>query len=211
MAGEHQRRGSEAGVVAAEDRNRRLCRCDERDHRAVAGLQAGAADRVERDAGSGGERAAYRRNIAGASRFDLRATGSGRFIADVSKPRRAAMSPAAASSPADGCSGSTMRASTKSIAPSPLRSWKTDAGLEEVERARRDGTSARCCPAPDRGHTDATRKGESRRSACSHRENLSVQNKEGTALLRCPSALTGLAPPAFTAPCRNQTSEPAPI
>jgi hypothetical protein len=33
------------------------------------------------------------------------------------------------------------------------------------------------------------------------------KKQKGTTSLWCPSASTGLAPPAFTAPCRNQTGE----
>src|SRR5436309_11012551 len=55
---------------------------------------------------------------------------TGRSIADVSNPSLAATSAAADSSPAVGFSGSTMRAFTKSTAPSPLRSWNTTPGLK---------------------------------------------------------------------------------
>ena len=56
-------------------------------------------------------------------------------IADVSKPSRAATVAAAASSPAVGSSGSTIRALTKSTAPSWLRSWNTTPGLKKSDNA----------------------------------------------------------------------------
>src|SRR5438552_6274001 len=58
---------------------------------------------------------------------------TGRSIADVSNPSLAATSAAADSSPAVGFSGSTMRAFTKSTAPSPLRSWNTTPGLKNSD------------------------------------------------------------------------------
>ena len=63
----------------------------------------------------------------------------GKSIADVSNPRRAATLAAAASSAIDGLSGTTMRASTASIAPSPFESRKTVPGLKKSEREGAEG------------------------------------------------------------------------
>src|SRR5262245_51606106 len=70
---------------------------------------------------------------ASPSLLPIRATGM--FIAEVSYPSRAATLAAAASSPAVGCSASTIRALTKSTAPSLLRSWKTTPGLKKSASA----------------------------------------------------------------------------
>ena len=53
MTREHHGGRGDAGLVSAEHGNGSLAGVRKRDHRAVARLQAGAADRVERDAGSG--------------------------------------------------------------------------------------------------------------------------------------------------------------
>ncbi len=52
-------------------------------------------------------------------------------MAVVSNPRRAATFAAAATSASAGASGSAIRASTKSVTPSLLRSWKTRPGLKK--------------------------------------------------------------------------------
>ena len=111
------------------------------------------------------------------------ATASGRFIADVSKPRRAAMSLAAASSADDGCSGSTILASTKSIAPAvpvaiPAGRRPGSEGGRKVWRVPGAG-SARCWPAPERRLT-AVRARSRRRRRLFTPENLSVQNKRAS-------------------------------
>src|SRR5260370_79190 len=53
----------------------------------------------------------------------------------VSTRRRAAISAPAASSPDEGSSARTIRASTKSIAPSPFLSCQTSPGLKKSESA----------------------------------------------------------------------------
>ncbi len=60
---------------------------------------------------------------------------SGRFIAIVSKPSRAARSAAADTSAALGLSPNTTRAWTKSITPSPLRSWRRPPGAKSAARS----------------------------------------------------------------------------
>src|SRR5262245_38325378 len=61
--------------------------------------------------------------------------GSGRFIAVVSRPRRAATFAAATTSAFEGASPSTSAASTKSTTPSPLRSWSSAPVFRMPERS----------------------------------------------------------------------------
>ena len=75
--------------------------------------------------------------MSGRSSFGLSAFGwifsIGKSIAEVSNPSRAATSAAAASSAAVGRSGRTIRASTKSIAPSPFVSRNATPGLKKSD------------------------------------------------------------------------------
>ena len=65
----------------------------------------------------------------------------GRFMADVSNPKRAATLAAAATSASLGGSPSIRWASTKSMCPSPLRSWRIG---PSSKIASRPGTSRSC-------------------------------------------------------------------
>src|SRR6185295_13960780 len=60
------------------------------------------------------------------------------------------------------------------------------------------------------GDSRRLRQGRGAGHACSQRRIYQYKTK-GHRVIAMPPCSTGLAPPAFTAPCRNQTSEPAPI
>src|SRR5262245_17742409 len=100
--------------------------------------------RLKPDTTFGEERPSAARPLAGEPAATPAEDTTGRSIADVSYPRRAATSAAAASSAAVARSGSTIRASTKSTTPSWLRSWNTTPGLKNSASEDGDAGGGDC-------------------------------------------------------------------
>src|SRR5262249_49926564 len=126
---------------------------------------------------------------------------------------RAATFAAAVISAAVGLSGSATRASIPSITPSPFLSRKTGPVLKKSLNAAGLGEE----PGASALRADPS-SGASRRSAADATKNRfmtlagfyrRVQNKRAPRYCG-PPLPTGLAPPAFTAPCRNQANERCP-
>ena len=212
MAGEHHRRRLEAALVAAEHGNGRSCR-PARTRRPRRRPPSGRRRRSRRASTPDPASDFAPTKIVGAAwpGWKPRATGTGRFIADVSKPRRAAMS--------RGRGQLGRRRLFRQHDPRvdevddavAVAILEDDARLEEVrERGGDGGASARCWPAPESGTHARQRRGRGGGVACSHGRIYQYKTK-GHRVIAMPPCSTGLAPPAFTAPCRNQTSEPVPL